>query len=511
MTAVEHRPAAPAGPGTDLAHGPALEALVAELEPARAVLVGGRALSGAGTFPVEDPSTLEVLAHVSDGTAADATAAVDAAAAAFDGWRRTPPRERAEVLRRAFELLVRDADRLAALVSAENGKSLADARGEVLYSAEFFRWYSEEAVRPHGDFGSSPAGGTRTVVTHRPVGVAALVTPWNFPAAMAARKIAPALAAGCTAVLKPAAQTPLTAIAVVRLLAEAGVPDGVVNLVPSTASGEVVSTWLADPRVRKVSFTGSTGVGRLLLRQAADRVLTTSMELGGNAPFVVLPGADVEAAVAGAMTAKFRGGGQACTAANRFYVHASLAQEFTARFGAAVEALTVGPASTGRADRAAHLRARARGRRGARGRRPRAGRARRRARRRPRAPRRPLPRPGAAGRRPRRRRRAGRGAVRAGRARRRLRRLLGATTGWDGLLERVNGSEMGLAAYVFGPLGEALRFSEEVEAGMVGVNRGLVSDPSAPFGGMKQSGIGREGARAGVEEYLETQYLSVAW
>jgi succinate-semialdehyde dehydrogenase / glutarate-semialdehyde dehydrogenase len=488
-----------------------LQTLLAELDPARGVLVGGRALPGGGTFPVEDPATREVLARVADGTAADATAAVDAAAAAFDGWRRTPPRERAEVLRRAFELLVRDADALAALISAENGKSLADARGEVLYSAEFFRWYSEEAVRPHGDFGSSPAGGTRTLVTHRPVGVAALVTPWNFPAAMAARKIAPALAAGCTAVLKPAAQTPLTAIAVVRLLAEAGVPDGVVNLVPSTASGEVVSTWLADPRVRKVSFTGSTGVGRLLLRQAADRVLTTSMELGGNAPFVVLPGADVEAAVAGAMTAKFRGGGQACTAANRFYVHASLAQEFTARLGAAVEALTVGPASTG-AQVGPLISERERSNvealvagalaQGARV--------------------------------------AARAVVPEHLTGHFLAPVLladvpadadvlgeelfgpvapvvvfddswGATSGWDGLLERVNGTEMGLAAYVFGPLGEALRFSEEVEAGMVGVNRGLVSDPSAPFGGMKQSGIGREGARAGVEEYLETQYLSVDW
>ncbi|MBF5081345.1 NAD-dependent succinate-semialdehyde dehydrogenase [Quadrisphaera sp. INWT6] len=485
--------------------------MLAEIDPARGVLVGGRALAGGGAFPVDDPATLEVLAHVADGTAADATAAVDAAAAAFDGWRRTPPREPAEVLRRAFELLVRDADALAALVSAENGKSLADARGEVLYSAEFFRWYAEEAVRPHGDFGPSPAGGTRTVVTHRPVGVAALVTPWNFPAAMAARKIAPALAAGCTVVLKPAAQTPLTAIAVVRLLAEAGVPEGVVNLVPTTDPGEVVGTWLADARVRKLSFTGSTGVGRTLLRQAADRVVTTSMELGGNAPFVVLPGADVEAAVAGAMTAKFRGGGQACTAANRFYVHDGLAQEFTARFAAAVESLTVGPASSG-AQVGPLISARERAgvealvdgalAQGARV--------------------------------------AARAVVPEGLRGHFVAPVLlvdvpadadvlteevfgpvapvvvfddswGAGSGWDGLLARVNGTEMGLAAYVYGELGEALRFSEEVEAGMVGVNRGLVSDPSAPFGGVKQSGIGREGARAGVEEYLETQYLSVAW
>jgi succinate-semialdehyde dehydrogenase/glutarate-semialdehyde dehydrogenase len=258
-----------------------------------------------------------------------------------------PPRTRSELLSRVRDLMLRDADRLAALIALENGKSLVDARGEVTYAAEFFRWYAEEAVRPHGDFGSSPAGGTRTIVTHKPVGVAALVTPWNFPAAMATRKIAPALAAGCTVVLKPAGETPLTALAIARLIAEAGVPDGVVNVVPTSDAAGVVTAWLEDPRVRKISFTGSTGVGRVLLRQAADRVVNTSMELGGNAPFVVTGSADVAAAVEGAMVAKFRNGGQACTAANRLYVHADVAEEFTARFGAAVEALRVGPAEQG--------------------------------------------------------------------------------------------------------------------------------------------------------------------
>ncbi|GAA1950865.1 NAD-dependent succinate-semialdehyde dehydrogenase [Nocardioides panacihumi] len=488
---------------TDLSTRPEIE-LISALAPEAGVLVGGLWRPGAaGVFDVEDPATGEVIASVADGDATDAVAAVDAAAARLPAWSAVPPRTRSELLSRVRELMLRDADRLAELIALENGKSLVDARGEVTYAAEFFRWYAEEAVRPHGDFGSSPAGGTRTIVTHRPVGVAALVTPWNFPAAMATRKIAPALAAGCTVVLKPASETPLTALAIARLIAEAGVPDGVVNVVPGVDAAGIVTAWLEDPRVRKISFTGSTGVGRVLLRQAADRVVNTSMELGGNAPFVVTSTADVAAAVEGAMIAKFRNGGQACTAANRFYVHADVADEFTARFGAAVEALRVGPAESG-SDIGPLISAKAL---------------------------------------------AGvtrlvdeaveRGAVIAHRA--------PAPTGaghfyppvvltglgaddpllgeeifgpvapivvWrdrDELLAAVNGTEFGLAAYVFGDLGEALRIAESLEAGMVGVNRGLVSDPSAPFGGVKQSGIGREGARAGLEEYLETQYFSVAW
>ena len=478
--------------------------LVEVLAPGNGVLVGGLWRPGsAGVFTVENPATGEPVAHVADGNAADARAAVDAAAARLPAWSMVPPRTRSELLSRVRELMLRDAERLAELIALENGKSLADARGEVGYAAEFFRWYAEEAVRPHGDYGQAPAGGTRTIVTHKPVGVAALVTPWNFPAAMATRKIAPALAAGCTVVLKPAAETPLTALAIARLIGEAGVPDAVVNVVPTANAGEVVTAWLEDPRVRKLSFTGSTGVGRLLLRQAADRVVNTSMELGGNAPFIVMASADVAAAVDGAVIAKFRNGGQACTAANRFYVHADVAEEFTARLGARVEALRVGPAADGNeigplisakalagvsrlvddaVERGAVIAHRA-----------------------------PVP--------------AGDGYFYPP-------TVLTGLPGDDPLLGEeifgpvvpivvwrepsellavANGTEFGLAAYVFGELAEALKLGEALDAGMVGINRGLVSDPAAPFGGVKQSGIGREGARVGLEEYLETQYFSVAW
>jgi len=469
------------------------------------VFIGGQWVPGsAGEFDVENPADRTVIDQVADGGPVEATAAVDAAAAALPAWSAMPPRQRSEILRRTYELMVRDTEDLAVMISAENGKSLSDARGEVTYAAEFFRWFAEEGVRTGGDYGVSPAGGTRTVVTHKPVGVAALVTPWNFPAAMATRKIAPALAAGCTVVLKPASETPLTALAVTRLLVEAGVPDGVVNVVPTTDASAVVSTWMADSRVRKISFTGSTGIGRVLLKQAADRVVNSSMELGGNAPLVVTEDADLDAAVAGAMVAKFRGGGQACTAANRLYVHADVAEEFTAKLGAEVEKLTVGPAADGSqigplisakaVDGVAALVD---------------------------------------------------SAIAAG-ARISHRAAVPDSKGfyfpptvlvdvpadadivtneifgpvapiitWTDeaeMLRLVNGSEFGLAAYVFaGELQRAMRIGEAIDAGMIGINRGLVSDPSAPFGGMKQSGLGREGARAGLEEFTETQYLSIDW
>jgi succinate-semialdehyde dehydrogenase/glutarate-semialdehyde dehydrogenase len=456
------------------------------------------------TFDVIDPATHEVVDRVTDAGPDEARAAVDAAAAAFPGWAATAPRARAEVLRAAYELMTRDRDRLAALISAENGKARADAEAEVTYAAEFFRWFSEEAVRSDGDYATAPASGAKTLVTHQPVGVAALVTPWNFPAAMATRKIAPALAAGCTVVLKPAHETPLTAIAVAELLAEAGVPAGVVNVVPTTDAAAVVTTWLEDERVRKISFTGSTPIGKVLLRQAAERVVTASMELGGNAPFVITADADLDAAVAGAMIAKFRNAGQACTAANRFYVHADVAEDFVARFGKAVADLRVGPAS----DPATEI-----------------------------------------------------GPLITEKAAREVRALVdsavaaGATVahradapteGWyvaptiltdvapdaeiltgeifgpvapivtwydeEEMLGLVNGSEFGLAAYVYsGRLQDAIRLAEGIEAGMVGINRGLVSDPSAPFGGVKQSGLGREGAREGLREFQETRYFSVDW
>jgi len=408
------------------------------------------------------------------------------------------------MLRRAFDLMIADTDRLGALICIENGKPQADARAEVAYAAEFFRWYSEEAVRTEGSYGVSPGGGTRTIVTHRPVGVAALVTPWNFPAAMATRKIAPALAAGCTVVLKPAAETPLTALAIAKLLAAAGVPEGVVNVVPTTDANCVVSTWLSDDRVRKISFTGSTGVGRMLLKQAADRVINASMELGGNAPFVVTADADITAAVQGAMIAKFRGAGQACTAANRFYVHASVGDEFVTRFGSEIGTLRVGPASDPTSQVGPLVSARA-----AEGVRALIAQA------------------------------TAEGAVIAHQAN-------APTDGWyvaptlltdvrpdaavlqqevfgpvapivfwdneDELLRWINDTEYGLAAYIYaGRIQDGLRIGESIDAGMVGINRGIVSDPSAPFGGTKQSGLGREGGRDGMREFQETQYFSVGF
>ncbi len=451
-------------------------------------------------FPVVDPATLRTVAEVPDHGTSEARKAVDAAHTALRPWSKTPPRRRSEILHKAYELMIRDRDELAALISRENGKSLTDAAGEVTYAAEFFRWFAEEAVRPGGDFGESPAGGTRTLVTHRPVGVAALVTPWNFPAAMITRKIGPALAAGCTAVVKPAAETPLTALAVAALLTEAGLPDGVITVVTTTDSSGVVGAWLDDERVRKISFTGSTAVGRVLLRHAADRVVNSSMELGGNAPFIVAHDADLDAAVAGAMIAKFRNGGQACTAANRFYVHTSIATAFVARFGAAVEKLSVGPAADGaaigplisaaalrRVDEAITAGARISHRATL-----------------PDAPGHFYP-PTVLVDVP----------ADAAILREEIFGPVAAITTWsdeDELLELVNDSEYGLAAYVFsGDLARALRLGEAVDAGMVGVNRGLVSDPSAPFGGVKQSGLGREGAREGLREFQETQYLSVDW
>ncbi|MDT9592129.1 NAD-dependent succinate-semialdehyde dehydrogenase [Nocardioides zeae] len=470
------------------------------------LLVDGQWRPGrAGAFDVMDPATGATIASVANGDLADAGDAVAAADAAFAGWAATPARDRSDILRRAFELMMRDADSLAELIAAENGKAVGDARSEVTYAAEFFRWFSEECVRSGGDYGPAPTGGSRTLVTHKAAGVAVLVTPWNFPAAMITRKVAPALAAGCTAVLKPARETPLTALAIAALLIEAGVPDGVLNVVPTTESRRVVASWLADPRVRKVSFTGSTPVGQALLRLAADRVLNTSMELGGNAPFVVTDDADLEAAVSGAMVAKFRSGGQACTAANRFYVHADVVDEFVDRLGAEVEKLSVGPARDGH-DIGPLISPQAVIEVGA----------------------------------------LVEAAVASGA---RISHIAGIPEGSAGnfypptlltgvphdagvvreeifgpvapivtwrdeteLVAMANDTEMGLAAYVYSDdLQRALRIAEAIDAGMVGVNRGIVSDPSAPFGGMKQSGIGREGARVGLEEFQETRYFSVGW
>ncbi|MCR6030119.1 aldehyde dehydrogenase family protein [Nocardioides sp. zg-579] len=462
--------------------------------------------AGGGEFAVTDPGTGEVVGFVADGQPEDAVAAVEAAAAAFPAWAATAPRQRSEVLRRAFDLMTAETDELARIISLENGKPLADSRGEVAYAAEFFRWFSEEAVRSDGDFAEAPAGGTRAIVTTRPVGIAALVAPWNFPAAMFTRKIAPALAAGCPVLLKPASETPLTALALADLLTRAGAPAGVVNVVTTLKAGSVVGTWLADDRVRKVSFTGSTAVGRRLLAQAAENVVNASMELGGNAPFVVNRDADVEQAVIGAMQAKFRNGGQVCTAANRFYVHADVAEEFVRRFGARIEAqkvghafaddTTIGPMITSKAvasiaklvDDAVAAGAKI-------------------------SHQAPVP----------------RGSVGnyfpptllvdvpsdASILREEIFGPVAPVVTWtdeDELVRLVNGTEYGLASYVYsGDLKWAIKFAEKTEAGIVGVNRGLVSDPAFPFGGVKQSGLGREGARAGLREFQETQYFSVDW
>jgi len=469
------------------------------------LFIGGKWVPAASRFDVLDPATGGVIASVADGGVPDAIAAVDAAAAAGPAWAATAPRVRGEHLRRAFELMTARADDLAKLISLENGKALIDAKGEVTYAAEFFRWFAEEAVRGSGMVGTAPSGANRILVTRQPVGVCVLVTPWNFPAAMATRKIGPALAAGCPVILKPASDTPLTALAMAAILAEAGVPGGVVNVLPSRSSGKVVSAMLHDPRVRKVSFTGSTQVGRILLAQAADNVVNTSMELGGNAPFVVFADADLDAAVDGAMIAKMRNGGEACTAANRFFVEASVASDFTKRLAARMAALKVGPGTDPETqvgplvneDTVAKVDALVRaalaeGATAATG-----------------------------GSRP-----PGPGFYYPPTV------LTGVPSGAEILREEIfgpvapivtftsdeeavrlaNDTEYGLVAYVYtGDLSRGLRVSEAIEAGMVGLNRGLVSDPAAPFGGVKQSGIGREGGHEGLLDYTESKYIAVTW
>jgi succinate-semialdehyde dehydrogenase/glutarate-semialdehyde dehydrogenase len=469
--------------------------------------VGGveRAASDGGRFDVLDPATGQVITSVANGTVEDAMACVDAADAAAASWAATAPRQRAEILRKAFELMTERSDEIAHLISLENGKALPDARGETAYAAEFFRWYAEEAVRASGTVMTAPSGANRILVLQQPVGIAVLVTPWNFPAAMATRKIGPALAAGCTVILKPASDTPLTALLMAKILADAGVPEGVVSVLPARRSGAVVSAMVHDPRVRKLSFTGSTEVGRVLLKEAADQVVNCSMELGGNAPFLVFEDADMDAAIDGAMIAKMRNAGEACTAANRFYVHADVAEDFSRRLAERMKALTVGPGthddtqvgplvneeSAAKVDELV------------------------------------------------------RGAVSAG-----ARVVLGGErpdregfyysptvlldvprgadilgeeifgpvapvltfTDEDDAIAMANDTEYGLVSYVYTQdLARGLRVSERLDAGMVGLNRGLVSDPAAPFGGTKQSGIGREGGHEGMLDYMESKYVAVSW
>ncbi|MEV6632881.1 NAD-dependent succinate-semialdehyde dehydrogenase [Actinoplanes sp. NPDC051470] len=469
------------------------------------LFIGGKWVSSSERFDVQDPATGDVIASVADGTVSDAAAAVDAAAAALPGWSATAPRQRSEILRSAFELMTSRADELAKLVSLENGKALVDAKGEVTYAAEFFRWYAEEAVRAEGQVATAPSGANRILVVQQPVGVCVLVTPWNFPAAMATRKIGPALAAGCTVILKPASDTPLTALAMAAILAEAGVPEGVVNVLPSRSSGKVVSAMLKDPRVRKVSFTGSTEVGRILLAQAAENVVNTSMELGGNAPFVVFADADLSAALDGAMIAKMRNGGEACTAANRFYVEASIADDFASGLASRMRALRVGPGTdpatqvgplvnedtVDKVDKlvSSALEAGATAVTGGS---------------RPEGPGFYYPPTVLTG-----------VAPDAPILREEIFGPVAPIVTFETEEEAVrlaNDTEFGLVAYVYtGDLSRGLRVSEAIEAGMVGLNRGLVSDPAAPFGGVKQSGIGREGGHEGMLDYLESKYIAVSW
>ena len=484
---------------------PAIEAALLQRLPT-GLLIGGhwRAASGGGTFDVHDPSTGLVLLSVADATAADGAAALAAADAAQRGWARTAPRVRAEILRSAFELITERADDFALLMTLEMGKPLAEARGEVAYGAEFLRWFSEETARISGRFAMAPDGNSRLLVTRRPVGPCLFITPWNFPLAMATRKIAPAIAAGCTMVLKPAALTPLTALFLAELLQEAGLPAGVLNVIQTSQAGAVTAPLIRDSRLRKLSFTGSTEVGRGLIADAAPQVLRVSMELGGNAPFLVFEDADIDRAVDGAMIAKMRNGGEACTAANRLLVHESVALEFTAKLIERMRAHTV-----------------------ARGTEP----------------------------------QSKIGPLVDENTRQKVHELVassieaGATLALGGsvidgpgyfypptvltdvppharimheevfgpvapittfateveAIHLANDTEFGLVAYAYTrDLNRGLRLAEELEVGMLGINTGIVSNPAAPFGGVKQSGLGREGGFEGIDEYLETRYVGIA-
>lgn len=455
---------------------------------------------------VRDPATDLVIGQVPDLGVDAAVAATSRANAALDAWRQVSPRGRADVLSRVRDLMLERHDELASIIVSENGKSGTDASGEVHYAAEFFRWYAEEAVRISGTYGEAPSGGSRMLITRRPAGVAALVTPWNFPAAMIARKVAPALAAGCTVVLKPAEETPLTAVAMGQIFLEAGVPDDAVEIVTTTRAPEVVAAWLGDSRVRKVSFTGSTAVGKALLRRAADRVLLSSMELGGNAPFIVASDVDMDACLYGAIAAKFRGGGQACTAANTFYIHRRRLEEFTDRFGEAIEGFVVGPGAGPATQVGPVISRRAAERIEAAVAAAVAGGA-------TITHRAPVPQETGGYyvapmvvRDP---------APDASLLTDELFGPVAPVVGYDDIgevISAVNRLEYGLSAYVYSQdLQWSLRVADRLECGMVGINRGVISDPAAPFGGMKESGLGREGAAEGLAAFLETQYISVDW
>ncbi|MBA8824669.1 succinate-semialdehyde dehydrogenase/glutarate-semialdehyde dehydrogenase [Saccharopolyspora lacisalsi] len=469
------------------------------------LLIGGKwcAAETDSTYDVEDPSNRQRLCAVADATANDGLAALAAADDAQHSWAQHPPRARGEILRRAFELITQRHEDLALLMTLEMGKPLAESRAEITYAAEFFRWFSEEAVRIDGDYAVSPSGTGRFLVMRQPVGPAVLITPWNFPMAMGTRKIGPAIAAGCTMVVKPAQQTPLSMLALAAILEEAGLPDGVLNVVTTSSAGQVTEPMLRDGRARKLTFTGSTAVGRTLIEQSAEQVLKTSMELGGNAPFLVFDDADLDAAVDGAMLAKMRNVGEACTAANRFYVHADVAEEFSRRLAERMSALRIGRGVSDEIEVGPLIDARQLDKvdelvtdaveRGAK-------------------------------------------VVLGGErddtrghfyqptvltevptdARLRREEIFGPVapiatfTDESSVVAEANDTEYGLVSYLYTrDLQRGLRISEALDTGMVGLNQGVVSNAAAPFGGVKQSGLGREGGKIGIEEFLETKYVAV--
>ena len=473
-----------------------------EMQLKTELFINGAWVKGAGSIPVMNPSTGTLIAEISTADQAQCDAAITAAHDAFPAWAKTPSRTRSEILRKAFEIMSAESDQIARLISMENGKTFPDAKGEVSYAAEFFRWFAEEAVRTPGDFRHSPSGDKRILVTHQPIGVSLLITPWNFPAAMATRKLGPALAAGCTVILKAASETPLTALWIVDILHRAGVPAGVVNFVMPEKTGEMISRMMHDSRVRNVSFTGSTEVGRMLIKESADLVLRTSLELGGNAPFVILDDADIDEAVKGAMIAKMRNGGAACTAANRFFVAQSVSAEFIAKFTQAMADLKMADGLSDGAQLGSSVSRKERDKIAE--------------------------------------------LVDSSLAAGAELHLGGSTPSGEGAfypatvllvkkdnpilkhevfgpvapivtfesdeeaIALANATEYGLIAYIYsGDLKRAIRTAEALEAGMVAINRGVISDPAAPFGGVKQSGLGREGGFAGIHEFLEIKYIGV--
>ena len=462
--------------------------------------IDGKWVKGNGSVPVYDPSDGSVIAEIQTAGEKECDAAVEAAYRAFPEWAKTAPRYRAEILRKAFEIMVAEADQLAELVSKENGKVVTDAKGEILYAAEFFRWFSEETVRVQGDFRKSPSGDKRILVTHQPIGVSLLITPWNFPAGMATRKIGPAVAAGCTMILKPAGETPLTALHIVDIMERAGLPKGVLNLILPEKTGPQISKMLHDPRVKNLSFTGSTEVGKHLIKEAADQVIRCSMELGGNAPVIVLDDANIEKAVTGIILAKMRNGGAACTSANRIFVQKGIAEDFIAAFTKAMDAFVMGRGTDEGVTLGAYVSIKERDKiadlvdeaikNGAAVR--------------------------TGGKKP-----EGNGAFYPA--------TVMTVDKYNSILKHeifgpvapivvfdtdeegialANDTEFGLISYVFsGELGRAIRTAEAMESGMVAINKGVISDPAAPFGGVKQSGLGREGGFDGIHEFLETKYI----